>query len=236
VAEPLICTFLSGGPDMRKLIVAASIVVLPLAGSTACATKKMVRTSVGEVNEKVDAMGRSLEQTQERTRKNEKRINEVDEKVQAVDQLAKSAHGEASKAANTANAASNRIEAIDKASKRLVYDLMLSEDEGNFLFGKTDLPQEATNRIDDLIHQLTKDPKNVFIEIEGHTDNVGNPDTNKLIGLARAEAVRRYLYEQYQIPLHKMNVISYGADKPIASNQTKEGRAKNRRVLIRILG
>src|SRR5947209_5277672 len=85
VAEPLICTFLSGGPDMRKLIVAASIVVLPLAGSTACATKKMVRTSVGEVNEKVDAMGRSLEQTQERTRKNEKRISEVDEKVQAVD-------------------------------------------------------------------------------------------------------------------------------------------------------
>ena len=220
---------------MRKLIVAASLVVLPL-GVTGCATKKMVRTSVGEVNEKVDAMGRSLEQTQERTRKNEKRISEVDEKVQAVDQLAKNAHGEASKAANTANAASTRVDAIDKASKRLVYDLMLSEDEGNFQFGRTDLPQEATNRIDDLIHQLKKDPKNVFIEIEGHTDNVGNADTNKLIGLARADAVRRYLYEQYQIPLHKMNVISYGADKPIASNQTKEGRAKNRRVLIRILG
>jgi len=221
---------------MRKLIVAASLVVLPLGLSTACATKKMVRNSVGEVNEKVDAMGRSLEQTQERTRKNEKRISEVDEKVQAVDQVAKNAHGEATKAANTANAASSRVEAIDKASKRLVYDLMLSEDEGNFQFGKTDLPQEATNRIDDLIHQLKKDPKNVFIEIEGHTDNVGNADSNKNLGMARAEAVRRYLYEQYQIPLHKMNVISYGADKPIASNQTKEGRAKNRRVLIRILG
>jgi outer membrane protein OmpA-like peptidoglycan-associated protein len=221
---------------MRKLIVAASIVALPLVGSTACATKKMVRNSVGEVNEKVDAMGRSLEQTQERTRKNEKKIAEVDEKVQAVDTLAKNAHGEATKAANTATAASNRVEAIDKASRRLIYDLMLSEDEGNFQFGRTDLPQEATNRIDELIHQLKKDPKNVFIEIEGHTDNVGNADANKSLGLARAEAVRRYLYEQYQIPLHKMNIISYGADKPIASNQTKEGRAKNRRVLIRILG
>jgi peptidoglycan-associated lipoprotein len=220
---------------MRKLIVAVSLVVVPL-GSTACATKKMVRNSVGEVNEKVDAMGRSLEQTQERTRKNEKRINEVDEKVQAADQMARSAHGEATKAANTANVASTRVEAIDKASRRLVYDLVLSEDEGNFQLGRSDLPQEATNRIDDLIHQLKKDPKNVFIEIEGHTDNVGSADMNKALGLARAEAVRRYLYEQYQIPLHKMNIISYGADKPIASNQTKEGRAKNRRVMIRILG
>jgi len=220
---------------MRKLMVAVSLVVLPL-GSTACATKKMVRTSVGEVNEKVDAMGRSLEETQERTRKNEKRISEVDEKVQAADQVARSAHGEATKAANAANAASNRVEAMDKANRRLILDLVLSEDEGNFEFGKTDLPQAATNRIDDLIHQLKKDPKNVFIEIEGHTDNVGTAEANQLVGLRRAEAVRRYLYEQYQVPLHKMNVISYGADKPIASNQTKEGRAKNRRVMIRILG
>jgi outer membrane protein OmpA-like peptidoglycan-associated protein len=181
-------------------------------------------------------MGRSLEQTQERTRKNEKRIGEVDEKAQAADQAARAAHGEATKAANTANAAAHRIDAIDKANRRLVLDVVLSEDEGNFKFGRTDLPQEATSRIDGMIRQLKQDPRNVFIEIEGHTDNVGDPAVNKQVGLARAEAVRRYLYEQYQIPLHKMNVISYGADKPIASNQTKEGRAKNRRVLIRILG
>ena len=220
---------------MRKFVIAVSIVALPL-GSTACATKKMVRTSVGDVNDKVDAMGRSMEQTQERTRKNEKRIGEVDEKVQAADQMAKSAHGEASKASNTATAASRRVDALDKASKRLVLDLVLSEDEGNFKFGKTELPQEATGRIDGLIHQLKQDPKNVFIEIEGHTDSVGDSGINKTIGLGRAESVRRYLYEEFQIPLHKMNVISYGADKPIASNQTKEGRAKNRRVLIRIIG
>jgi len=221
---------------MRKFVTAVVVAALPLAGSTACATKKMVRTSVGDVNEKVDAMGRSIEQTQERTRKNEKRIGEVDEKVNAADQAARAAHGEATKAANTATAASHRIDAIDKANKRLVLDLVLSEDEGNFQFGKVDLPQEATTRIDGLIRQLKQDPKNVFIEIEGHTDNVGNAEINKSVGLGRAEAVRRYLYEQYQIPLHKMNVISYGADKPIASNQTKEGRAKNRRVMIRIIG
>ena len=221
---------------MRKFVIVVSIATLPLAGTVGCATKKMVRTSVGDVNEKVDAMGRSIEQTQERTRKNEKRIGEVDEKVQAADQMARSAHGEASKASNAANAANHKIDALDKASKRLVLDLVLSEDEGNFKFGRTDLPEAATSRIDGLIHQLTQDPKNVFIEIEGHTDNVGDATINKTIGLGRAEADRRYLYEQYQIPLHKMNVISYGADKPIASNKTKEGRAQNRRVQIRILG
>ena len=47
--------------------------------------------------------------------------------------------------------------------------------------------------------------------------------------------MKRYLYEQYQIPLHKMNVISYGEEKPVAPNKTKAGRAQNRRVVIKVL-
>jgi len=58
---------------------------------------------------------------------------------------------------------------------------------------------------------------------------------NEKIGLERAEAVKRYLYEQHQIPLHKMNVISYGEEKPVAPNKTKTGRAQNRRVVIKVL-
>ena len=49
------------------------------------------------------------------------------------------------------------------------------------------------------------------------------------------QQLQRYLYEQYQIPLHKMNVISYGEEKPIAPNKTKAGRAQNRRVVIKVL-
>ena len=90
-------------------------------------------------------------------------------------------------------------------------------------------------KIDQMVTSLKEDPKNVFIEIEGHTDNVGNPVTNEKIGLERAQAVERYLYEQHQIPLHKMNVISYGQDKPAAPNTTKDCRAQNRRVVIRVL-
>ena len=58
---------------------------------------------------------------------------------------------------------------------------------------------------------------------------------NYKLGLERAEAVKRYLYEQHQVPLHKINVISYGEEKPIAPNKTKAGRAQNRRVVIKVL-
>jgi peptidoglycan-associated lipoprotein len=224
---------------LRKFFVAVPVAVLAVGGTTACASKKFVRTSVGEVNDKVDSMGRSLEETQERTRKNEGRITEVDQKAQAAAQSAQQANdaaGAASRAAGEARTEANgKFDAIDKANRRLVYEVVLSEDSGNFKFGKTELPDEAKAKIDEMVAHLKQDPKNIFIEIEGHTDNVGDKIINQKLGLERAEAVQRYLYEQYQIPLHKMNVISYGEDKPIAPNKTREGRAQNRRVVIKVL-
>jgi len=227
---------------LRNAFVAASITVFAVGGSTACATKKFVRQNVGEVNDKVDSMGRSIEETQERTRKNEGRISEVDTKAQAAAQSAQQAH-EAANAANslatTANSAATeaggKFDTMDKANKRLVFEVVLSEDQGNFKFGKAVLPDEAKQKIDEMVAQMKQDPKNIYLEIEGHTDNVGAKEANERIGLARAEAVKRYLYEQYQIPLHKMNVISYGEDKPIAPNKTRTGRAQNRRVVIKVL-
>jgi peptidoglycan-associated lipoprotein len=223
----------------RKFFVAIPIVVMAIGGSTACATKKFVRTSVGEVNEKVDSQGRAIEETQERTRKNEGRIGEVDTKAQAAAKAAQAANDAATAAQSAANTvgteANTKFDAIDKASKRLVYEVVLSEDQGNFKFGKTVLPDEAKQKIDEMVAQMKQDPKNIYLEIEGHTDNVGDKTTNERIGLARADSVKRYLYEQYQIPLHKMNVISYGKDKPVAPNKTKAGRAQNRRVVIKVL-
>ncbi len=223
----------------RKYFVAVPLVVMAIGGSTACASKKFVRTSVGEVNEKVDSQGRAIEETQERTRKNEGRIGEVDSKAQAAAQSAQAARDAASaanaRAEGVGTEANGKFDAIDKASKRLVYEVVLSEDQGNFKFGQTKLPDTAKQKIDEMVAQMKQDPKNIYLEIEGHTDNVGDKMTNEKIGLARADAVKRYLYEQYQIPLHKMNVISYGKDKPVAPNKTKSGRAQNRRVVIKVL-
>ena len=218
----------------RKMFVAIPIVLMAV-GGTACASKKFVRTSVGDVNDKVDSLGRSVEETQERTRKNEGRISDVDQKADAAHQAARQANDAATAAHSAANAVGTKFDDFDKSNRRLVYEVVLNEDSGNFKFGKTTLPDEAKQKIDEMVSQLKQDPKNIWIEIEGHTDNVGAKTINEKIGLERAEAVQRYLYEQYQIPLHKINVISYGEEKPVAPNKTKEGRAQNRRVVIKVL-
>ncbi len=227
---------------VRQLAIALPIAALIAGGSTACASKGFVRTSVGEVNTKVDSLGRSVEETQERTRQNEGRIAEVDQKAGAAAQSASAANtaaaaanSNATAAASKADTANSKVDTLDKASRRLVYEVVLSEDNGNFKFANTDLPDEAKTKIDQMITQLKADPKGVYFEIEGHTDNTGSKMTNEKLGLERAEAVKRYLYEQHQVPLHKMNVISYGEDKPASPNNTRDGRAQNRRVVVKVL-
>jgi outer membrane protein OmpA-like peptidoglycan-associated protein len=234
---------------MRKSLLAGSILALTVAVAPACATKKFVRTEVGNVNSKVDTLAGTLEETQERTRRNEERIGVVDEKAEAAGRSATSARAAADAAATAANNAAtaareadgrvttvnNRVNVVEAAARRLIYEVTLSEDQGNFKFGKTDLPDPAKARLDQVVADLKADPKTIFIEVEGHTDNVGTPDVNERIGLERAEAVKRYLYEQHQVPLHKINVISYGEDKPVAPNNTRDGRAQNRRVVVKVL-
>jgi outer membrane protein OmpA-like peptidoglycan-associated protein len=227
---------------LRKLLVAIPMAALVVGGTTACATKNFVRTNVGEVNDKVDSLGRTVEETQERTRQNEGRIGEVDQKAgaaatsaQQANTAANAANTAATNAASAANAAGAKADAVDAHMRRMIYEVVLNEDQGNFRFGAVDLPDTARARLDSLISELKADPKGAYFEIEGHTDNVGAELTNEKIGLERAEAVKRYLYEQHQIPLHRINVISYGEGKPVAPNNTRDGRAQNRRVVIKVL-
>jgi outer membrane protein OmpA-like peptidoglycan-associated protein len=219
-------------------MLAVPMALIVVGGSTACATKGFVRNSVGEVNDKVDSLGRSVEETQERTRQNEGRIAEVDAATKAAAQSAQQANTAAADAAAAAKAADAK--AADAATevqsvKKLVYEVVLNEDQGKFPFGSAQLPDEAKARLDELISQLTADPQGAWFEIEGHTDNVGPAEFNHQLGLERAEAVKMYLYQQHRVPLHKMNVISYGPEQPMAPNNTRDGRSQNRRIVIRVL-
>ena len=228
---------------MRKAAMAVAVATVAVMGTSACATKGYVRTQVGQLSTKVDTLGEALEDTQQRTQANETRIADVDTKAGAAQTAADSAGsaasaaGTAASAANTAaTAAGQRAEAVESRVNRVVYEVVLNESQGNFRFGASTLPDAAKARIDELVSQIKADPKGAYFEIEGHTDNVGGAEINKKIGLDRAEAVKAYLYEQHQIPLHRMNVISYGEEKPAGPNTTRDGRAANRRVVIRVLG
>ena len=227
---------------MRKMLVGMIACAFAVAGSSACATKGFVRSETGKVNGKVDTLSQSLEQTQERTRQNEENITKVDAKAagaqSAADQAAQAAGAADNKAgaAGTAAAAANaKATEVEKNAMRITYTVVLSDEQGGFGFNKTQLPDEAKAKIDEMIKGILADPKGAFFEVEGYTDNVGTKMANEKLGLERAETVKRYLYEQYQIPLHRISVISYGMDKPVADNKTKDGRAQNRRVVIRVL-
>src|SRR5690349_18702073 len=138
---------------MANKLYAVSVLALAVAVAPACASKKFVRTEVGNVNTKVDTLSGTLEETQERTRQNEGRIGEVDKKAEAAGQSARDARTAADAAAARANEigtqVNGRVDEVVAASKRLVYTVTLSEDQGNFKFGKTDLPDEAKARLDE---------------------------------------------------------------------------------------
>ena len=224
---------------MRNSLLTAGVIVAAMSVAPACATKKFVRTSVGEVNEKVSTMGKSLEETQERVRVAEGRITETDAKAVAAGESANKANSAAAEAANRAvevgRTAEARAVGIEGEMRKLIFETVLSEDRGQFKLGKWELPADATSAIDSMVGQLKTDKKALWVEIEGHTDNTGDSAYNERLGQARAEAVKRYLYEKHQVPLHKINVISYGEEKPVAPNNTRDGRAQNRRVVIKVL-
>lgn len=224
---------------MRKPVIVLSLFAVTLAVAPACATKKFVRNEVGQVNDKVTTMGKSLEDTQERVRQNEAKIGEVDTRAQQgisqASSAAQAANSAAGQAAEVGKRADARAEAVESATRKLLFETVLSEDQGKFKFGKNELPDEAKAAIDSMVGGLKDQKAAIWVEIEGHTDNVGNKVYNEQLGMERAEAVKRYLYEQHHIPLHKMNVISYGEDKPAAPNKTRDGRAQNRRVVIKVL-
>ena len=220
---------------VRRIVNTLAIAVVVVGTTTACATKKFVRTEVDAVGTRVETLSQSLEATQEETRQNQTRITQVDAKADQAGIWAKEAQTAAQTANSAATAAAARAEAVEASTKRLVYEVVISEDQGQFKFGSAALPPAVQARIDEMIADLKSNPRGSYVEIEGHTDSSGDKIVNRRIGEARAEAVKRYLYEAHQVPLHKMNVISWGEEKPVSPNNTRDGRAQNRRVVIRVL-
>ena len=227
---------------MNKSILVLSSLAVTLAVAPACATKKFVRTEVGQVNDKVTTLGTSLEETQERVRAAEQKIGEVDTKAVQAGQAAQTADKNAMTAQQTGNQAmevgkqaSARAEAVEASVKKLIFETVLTDDQAKFRSGASTLSDEAKAALDQMVAQVKSQAAAIWVEIEGHTDNTGEAAYNERLGLERAEAVKRYLYEQHQVPLHKMNAISFGEEKPVTDNKTRDNRSQNRRVVIKVL-
>jgi peptidoglycan-associated lipoprotein len=135
----------------------------------------------------------------------------------------------------TAKDALDRANAAGKlAEGKFLYSEVLSDDSMKFQVNHWELSPEAQARLDAFAEKLKSENKNVYVEVQGHTDSTGAKDYNYKLGEQRAEAVRRYL-NQHGVPLNRMSTISYGPDAPVQPNTSKDGRQANRRVVLIVL-
>jgi outer membrane protein OmpA-like peptidoglycan-associated protein len=130
----------------------------------------------------------------------------------------------------------NKAENAEKLARgKVVWEVTLNNDEVKFGLNQAKISDSAQAALDDIAQRVKSSDHAVYVEIQGHTDNTGSAEYNMNLGQKRADAVRRYLGDEAGIPLHLITAISYGEDSPVADNKNKDGRAQNRRVVIRIL-
>lgn len=191
----------------KTRLLAAGVLMVGLAGLGGCATKGFVREQVGVVDTKVQAA--------------EATIQQHDARLATLDQ--------------TSREALERATAAGKlAEGKFLYSMVLSDDSIKFPVNAAELSPEAQTRLMEFANKLKGENRNVYLEIQGHTDASGPDQYNQQLGEQRAEAVRKFMNQQ-GVALNRMATISYGEAAPVADNTTREGRAQNRRVMVVVL-
>lgn len=99
--------------------------------------------------------------------------------------------------------------------------------------GKAVINPKSFPELDELVAMMKDSPK-VEIQLEGHTDNVGNPEANMKLSQSRVDAVKKYITSK-GISKNRVQTKAFGGSQPIAKENTEEARAKNRRVEMRVL-
>lgn len=101
----------------------------------------------------------------------------------------------------------------------------------NFPTNSAIIPESEFGEARQFAEFLNTHPEIKYVEIEGHTDSVGTKESNKLLSQNRADSVKNLLVKYYGVSTNRLKAIGYGLERPIATNQTEEGRYKNRRVI-----
>jgi outer membrane protein OmpA-like peptidoglycan-associated protein len=209
-----------------------------MVASIGCTSKNYVRQQTTPLINKTNELD-------DMTAKNSKDIKDVDQRAQSgiqavqahaaeVDQKALAAGSEADKAQMAANGATQRVETLTNTVVNLDNYRPVVETAVHFGFNKDNLTKDAREAIDQLAASVAT-TKGYIITVEGATDSIGGADYNYNLSERRANAVIQYLAAEKSVPAYKIYLIGLGKDKPVESNKTSDGRAKNRRVDIRLM-
>lgn len=226
------------------------LVVATVGVTSGCATRRYVRDRVGEnsteLSAKMENKDKELEgsitnnsnQISELsgvTREHSQQITTLDTGLKATDGKATQALTVGQGAQTAANDAIGKVRTLDEQFQNRNHYAMTFEDAVPFKFGSAKIEKDNTAKLDQMAQKLKEDP-NALLVLEGRTDNVGDELYNIQLGEKRLDAVVRYLVVDQGVPLQQIYKMSYGEARPIAENNTREGRAQNRAVVLRLMG
>ena len=193
--------------NVKQALFTTAAITIGAIALSGCATKDFVREQVAAVDAK-----------------NQQTQSQVDQQQQHLAQLDK----------GTQDALDRATAAGKLAEGKFLYSMVLSDDSVKFKSDSAKLTPEAEQRLADFADKLKNDNRNVYLEIQGHTDNTGPDALNVKLGEERAEAVRLFM-NQHGVPLNRMSTISYGKADPVTDNKTRQARAQNRRVVLIVM-
>ena len=192
----------------------------------ACATSKSVDEKIAAATtangQKIESVASQVEDLQQKQKATDAHLAQTDTQISQL-------------SATAQDALKRAQDAGVLAKGKVVFEQTFKEDRVKFKSDKYELDKDAQAALDEFGAKVKGLNEQYFIEIQGHTDDVGGKRYNEDLGERRAEGVRRYLSRGQNLPLNRMSTISYGDSAPVASNKTKKGRAENRRVVLVVL-
>jgi OOP family OmpA-OmpF porin len=221
--------------NRASLVIALAVSV---AATVGCASKNYVRQQttpiINKTNELDDLTAQNTKAIKDVDARAQAGIQDVNTRAAAADQKAQAAGQQAAQAQTSADNAVHRVDALTEAVTNLDNYKIVSETAVHFGFDKDFLTKQAKEELDKLA-ETVPNTKGYIITVEGGTDSTGPADYNYGLSERRASSVIQYLGSKYNIPAHKIYVIGLGKDKPVEENKTREGRAANRRVNVRLM-
>ena len=217
-----------------------------LAATSGCASRKYVRntvnTSADTLNARIETNEGEIKEVRDDV---DRKVSGVDSKISALDtrtnQSLNSMKGDvqnvdqrASQAQSAADRASSGVTTLDQKFQNRNQFTTSEEKTVQFKFNSATLDKQYADTLDEIASTLMQNPDAIVV-LEGRTDSIGSKDYNVKLGERRIEAVRRYLAVEKGVPVYRIHNISFGAEKPIAENNTRDGREKNRVVTMTVL-
>src|SRR5260370_21459551 len=234
-----------------KAFLATTCIVTGSLLAGGCATKKYVQNTAAPIQAKVDQVGEQTSRNGQQIEDTRNQVKQVDDKAQsgisaaqerasAADQHAATADQHAGEAMSSAGKA-NKLGEKNMQDLNSLRGVVANIDDYKlqtsaavpFSFNKYALTDDAKAELDKLAMEV-KRGKRFFIAVEGYTDSTGSRAYNEALSRRRADSVAEYLVAKHDIPIYRIHMIGLGQERPVDDARTREARAKNRRVEVKV--